>query len=83
MRPILQIAFLMSAALIAVSAQAHQGPLDSHGCHPNVTHGTYHCHSGPLANQQYKSKADMLQALQDEERERNRQRRPKIQTSAY
>ena len=50
------------------SAAAHDGPRDSYGCHPNIAHGTYHCHSGPLAQRQFRNKEAMLRALREEAR---------------
>lgn len=53
--------------VVAVSSEAHDGLLDSYGCHRNIAHGTYHCHAGPLAQRQFADKADMLQALAEQE----------------
>lgn len=63
--------------LITPAAHAHDGPLDSYGCHPNVAHGSYHCHRGPLAERQYPSKDDMVRAFH--EQERSERPKPRLQ----
>lgn len=66
---------------IAFAASAHDGALDSYGCHPNIAHGTYHCHLGPLAGLQFRTRADMVRAYQDRV---NRARpKPKLMPSRY
>ncbi len=41
--------FSLSAfALTALTAHAHSGGLDGHGCHHDRKNGGYHCHQGPL-----------------------------------
>lgn len=62
-------------------ARAHDGALDSYGCHPNVAHGSYHCHLGPLAGRQYRTKADMVRALN--ERENRLRPKPVVMPSRY
>lgn len=67
--------------VVAVSSQAHDGLLDSYGCHRNIAHGTYHCHTGPLAQRQFSTREDMLRALAEQE---NRARpKPKLMPSGY
>lgn len=67
--------FFGISALVSLPLYAHQGPLDSEGCHPNPVHGSYHCHAGPMADRQFKSKQEMLRARQEKERdERSRAR---------
>lgn len=53
----------------AAPASAHSGTLDSFGCHPNVAHGSYHCHTGPLAGRSYPSKSAMIKVRQEHEQE--------------
>ena len=65
--------FFFIFCAIAFPAAAHNGAVDSYGCHANVAHGTYHCHSGPLARRQFPSQVAMLQAFAEAER----QERPK------
>lgn len=65
----------------AVPISAHDAPLDSYGCHPNVAHGSYHCHTGPLAGRQYASKERMVQAYK--ERQRAQRPKPKRQAPGY
>lgn len=73
--------FSVSLIAFAAVAAAHEGVLDSYGCHPNVAHGSYHCHLGPLAGRQFETKADMLRALAEYE---NRMRpKPKVMPSRY
>lgn len=62
---------LLGAVLsgIAYAAAAHDGALDSFGCHPNVAHGSYHCHDGLLRGQGYTSKEMMLKAHQERQQE--------------
>ena len=61
--------------LSMIAAGAHDGPLDSYGCHQNIAHGSYHCHAGVLADRQYKSRAEMLKARNEKEQERAQQER--------
>lgn len=67
------IAATASALLLtlgaAAPAGAHSGTVDSFGCHPNVAHGSYHCHTGPLAGRSYPSKAAMMKVRQEREQE--------------
>ena len=70
-------------ALILISlfspglASAHDGPLDSYGCHRNEAMGTYHCHLGALAQHNFKSKANMLEALKEiKKKQRKKPRSP-------
>lgn len=73
------------AALFGLCASAgvaaHEGPLDSYGCHTNLAHGIYHCHTGPLAGEQYQSRAHMVRALKEKEREARK--KPTIQVRTY
>jgi hypothetical protein len=63
-----RVAFFAIGWAVAFSVSAHDGARDSYGCHPNIAHGTYHCHSGPLADRQFRTKADMLRAFNEQER---------------
>lgn len=56
MRPIV----LAAACLLAAPglAFAHNGGLDSNGCHNNKAKNVYECHQGPLQGQTFKSKAE-------------------------
>lgn len=65
----------MITAVLAGAASAHDGPLDSYGCHANIAHGSYHCHTGLLAERQYKSRAQMLEARKEREQEQEQQER--------
>lgn len=65
--------FAIGVVGLSVAAHAHEGALDSYGCHPNIAHGSYHCHRGPLAERQYDSRGDMVRAFH----ERERRKRPK------
>lgn len=72
---------LLGAALAALTtaATAHDGALDSYGCHPNVAHGSYHCHEGLLGGRGYTSKVKMIEAYkarQQDERVRARAASP-------
>ncbi len=67
--------------LAAAPALAHDGYLDSYGCHYVQATGRYHCHRGPLAGKSFKSKDEMREALRDvEQRER---RAPAIPSAPY
>ena len=59
---------LATATLIGLSsiAVAHEGPLDSYGCHTNLA-AVYHCHAGRLAGQHFKSRAEMLRQLREQD----------------
>lgn len=63
----------VAALLLVLSAPgnalAHSGSLDSLGCHPNVAHGSYHCHTGRLAGRSYGSKPDAEDAYKEDEQE--------------
>lgn len=49
----------VTVALIAASqAAAHNGSLDSRGCHVNAARNAYECHQGPLQGQSFKSRAE-------------------------
>ena len=67
--------------LIALPLQAHPGVRDSYGCHPNVAHGTYHCHTGPLAGREFSSKAKMIRAYS--EKQRSERPKPRVQSPGY
>lgn len=73
--------FLLIGLAFAVSSAAHDGPRDSYGCHPNIAHGTYHCHSGPLAQRQFRNKEAMMRAFTEEER--HARPKPKLVPSGY
>jgi hypothetical protein len=48
-----------------ILAFAHSaGDLDLHGCHADKRYGTYHCHRGPYQGIEFRSKSDLLQAVQ-------------------
>lgn len=71
----LRLAAGVALGLISLSALAHEGALDSFGCHPNVAHGSYHCHGGLLDGLGFTSREKMLEAYkarQQEERVRAR-----------
>ena len=51
-------------SLTTVTVHAHGGGLDAHGCHHDRKNGGYHCHQGPLAEQSFASKQEMLDALE-------------------
>jgi hypothetical protein len=70
----LRRAFLVPALLSMLAAPdvpAHDGYLDSYGCHTVQATGRYHCHLGPLAGQEFKSKEAMREALKESERRRH------------
>ena len=74
-RLMLRIAQGLVLGVVAMSASAHEGALDSFGCHPNVAHGSYHCHTGLLNGLGFVSKEKMIEAYkarQQEERVRAR-----------
>lgn len=62
---ILGAVFLSAVALLAAPVGAHEGALDSYGCHPNIAHGSYHCHLGPLRGRQFDAKVDMVRILNE------------------
>ncbi|MGE5515902.1 MAG: YHYH domain-containing protein [Bacteroidota bacterium] len=43
---------------VPMLAYAHNGGLDSNGCHNNKGKGVYECHQGALQGQSFKSKAE-------------------------
>ena len=51
-------------ALTAVTAHAHGGGLDEHGCHHDRKNGGYHCYQGAFAGLTFASKQDMLSTLE-------------------
>ena len=62
---------LLGAVLggIAFAAAGHEGALDSFGCHPNVAHGSYHCHAGLLNGLGFVSKEKMLEAYKEHQQD--------------
>lgn len=77
-------AMLCAIGLVAaagMAASAHEGPQDSYGCHPNVAHGTYHCHRGPLAGRQFPSRQRMLRAY--EEKQQTDRPKPRAQVPRF
>jgi len=42
------------------SVQAHEGEIDSMGCHYARTHKNYHCHKGKLKDRTFKSRAEAI-----------------------
>ncbi len=54
----------LSLTLTPPPTWSHGGGIDRFGCHHDRSAGTYHCHQGPLAGQQFASQSDMLAALQ-------------------
>ena len=61
--PALLVACVIAGGTLS-SVLAHDGGLDSTGCHHNRKLGGYHCHRGPLAGQSFGSKAEAQRALQ-------------------
>ena len=63
-----KLAILPALFLVSRLLHAHGGGIDDYGCHQDSEAGGYHCHSGVLDGQKFKSQADMrakLKALQD------------------
>jgi hypothetical protein len=58
-------------ALTAVTAHAHGGGLDGHGCHHDRKNGGYHCHQGTFAGQSFASKQEMLSTLEAQNQQPN------------
>jgi hypothetical protein len=58
----------IAAWCAGAGAAAHPGALDSYGCHPNIAHGTWHCHTGPLAGREFDTREDMVRAWTEHER---------------
>lgn len=82
MRPVIMGA--RAAALLwfaSAAGLAHEGMLDSYGCHTNLADKIYHCHTGALAGQQFKSRADMQRVLK--EREKEKREKPKLEIRDY
>lgn len=44
----------------ATTAQAHEGKIDSMGCHYARNHRNYHCHKGKLKGRTFKSRAEAI-----------------------
>lgn len=64
-RVVTAILLLVSTfALTAVTAHAHGGGLDGHGCHHDRKNGGYHCHQGTFAGLNFSSKQEMLSTLE-------------------
>ena len=53
------------AALFAAPglSVAHKGGIDPYGCHTDAKVGDYHCHEGILAGLSFRSRRDMLDAV--------------------
>lgn len=58
-----KLATLAALFLASTLLHAHGGGLDDYGCHQDSEAGGYHCHSGVLDGQKFKSQADMLEKL--------------------
>ena len=56
----LALAALLSAPWPSV---AHKGGVDPYGCHTDDKAGGYHCHKGILAGLSFRSRRDMLDAV--------------------
>lgn len=72
----LLISIFPLGVLISSTVYAHPGLVDSYGCHPNVVHGSYHCHREPLADRQFKSKEEMLRVRQELEQDNRVKEKP-------
>jgi endonuclease YncB( thermonuclease family) len=57
------------ALTIATDGYGHGGGLDSIGCHREGWTSRYHCHQGPLANQQFNSMSDAMRALRNRQQQ--------------
>jgi hypothetical protein len=57
----MKLATLPTLLLVSALLHAHGGGLDDYGCHEDNEAGGYHCHSGLLDGQKFKSQADMLE----------------------
>ena len=61
---ILTASFLFTATTFTGSfagvAQAHEGKIDSMGCHYARNHRNYHCHKGKLKDRTFKSRAEAI-----------------------
>ena len=58
--PNLKLAMLPVFLLASGLLHAHSGGRDEYGCHQASKAGEYHCHSGLLDGQKFKSQAEML-----------------------
>jgi hypothetical protein len=62
--------------LVSSAAWAHNGTLDSYGCHKKrPPQGGYHCHSGSLKGEAFATKDTMLKELHRRERQAETQRK--------
>jgi len=56
--------FLLTTGAFSLSlptvASAHEGKLDSMGCHYARNNRNYHCHEGPLAGTTFKSRGEAI-----------------------
>jgi len=69
LRSLLPLFLMFALSLYALLSWAHEGELDSLGCHGDVTTESYHCHTGPLAGREFISPdeaADALDALNEQ-----------------
>lgn len=65
---LLTLVAISELLLVAGAARAHGGGVDGYGCHNDEQSGGYHCHSGPLAGKSFRSQAEMLAALEAQQR---------------
>ena len=59
--------FILSLVFTIVPSMAvlaHEGGLDSSGCHNDRKKSEYHCHNGPLSGESFNSKGDAFESLQ-------------------
>jgi hypothetical protein len=47
----------------SISADAHEGELDSYGCHHDKERKDYHCHNGVFKGGSFSSKTEMVRLL--------------------
>ena len=59
-----ELAILPALFLVSGLLHAHSGGIDEYGCHQDSEGGGYHCHSGVLDGQKFKSQGDMLGKLE-------------------
>ena len=60
----------LAGALCSTSSWAHPGKVDSYGCHPNMAHGTFHCHQEPYAGRVFENREKMRAVLDEDDRRR-------------
>ena len=60
---IILAAGVLSSAIFPLPVSAHDGKLDTYGCHYDEERKSYHCHEGAFRGGSFASKIEMIRQL--------------------